>query len=75
MLDDEEHLVVMRRTGQRLLRTEQLVQPQVAAVGQPPLQIGVDTGFEIALVVVDGHGRDQIGGGKGSALLPGWQPR
>jgi len=34
----------------------------------------VDTGFEIALVAVDGHGRDQIGGGKGSALPPRWQP-
>ncbi|CAM0120688.1 conserved hypothetical protein [Stenotrophomonas maltophilia] len=74
VLDDEEHLVMVRRAGQRLLRAEQLVQPQVAAVGEASLQVGVDAGFEIALVVVDGHGRDQIGGGKGSALPPRWQP-
>ena len=44
MLDDEQHLVVPRRTlgraRKRLLRVEQPVEVQVAAVGQPIAQVG-----------------------------------
>lgn len=56
VLDDEQHFVVMRRLGQRLLRRQQLVQPQISAVGQPALQVGVDTGFQVTQILVDGHG-------------------
>ena len=55
--------VVVRRLGQGLLRTQQLVQAQVAAVGQPPFQIGVDAGFQVTQVLVDGHG-DANGSGR-----------
>jgi hypothetical protein len=51
MLDDEEHLVVPRRLAgrarQRLLRVEQPVEAQVAAVGEAIAQIGDDAGFEV----------------------------
>lgn len=57
VLNDEQHFVVVRRLGQGLLRTQQLVQAQVAAVGQPPFQIGVDAGFQVTQVLVDGHGK------------------
>ncbi len=56
MLDDEQHLVVPRRRAagsrQRLLRRQQLVEPQVAGVGQAVGEIGDDAGFEVAR----GHG-------------------
>jgi hypothetical protein len=55
VLDDEEHLVVVRRVGQRLLRGQQLIQAQIAAVGEPALQVGVDTCFELTLVFFYGH--------------------
>ena len=54
VLHDEQHLVVMRRLAQRLLCRQQGVQMQIAAVGDLSVEIGLDTGFEIALVV--GHG-------------------
>ncbi len=48
VLDDEEHLVVVRRTGERRLRREQLVELQVAAVRHPILEVGDHA-------VVEGH--------------------
>jgi len=55
VLDDEQHLVVVRRVGQRLLGRQQLVQAQVAAVGEPALQVGVDACLELTLVLFYGH--------------------
>jgi len=58
VLHDEKHLVVMRRIAQRPLRRQQGVQLQVAAVGDLPVEVGLDACFEIALVVAHGlrHG-------------------
>src|SRR5690606_31028518 len=50
VLDDEQHLVVVRRVRQRLLRGQQPVQPQVAAVAQAAVQVGVDAVLELAFV-------------------------
>ena len=56
VLDDEQHLVVPGRRAvrsrQRLLRGQQLVEPQIAGVGQPVGQVGDDARFEVAR----GHG-------------------
>ena len=66
MLDDEQHLVVARRTpgaaGQRHLRRKQVVEAQVAAVGQAVGQVGDDAGFEIARA----HGRGRVYAARGS---------
>jgi hypothetical protein len=61
VLDDEEEFVVVRRIGQRLLRRQEAVQLEVAAVGHPAFEVGVDALLEGALVVFDAHG------GKGNA--------
>ena len=42
VLDDEQHFVVVRRVRQRLLRRQQRVQLQVAAVAQAIAQVGGD---------------------------------
>ena len=55
VLQDEQHLVVVRRLRSGLLRGKQLIQAQVAAVGHASFQIGVDTCFQRALVVLDAH--------------------
>ena len=55
VLDDEQHLVVMLRPGQGLLRRQQAVEVQVAGIGQAVAQVGVDAGLEVALVLVGGH--------------------
>ena len=59
MLDDEEHLVVVLRVADRLLRREQLIQPQVRAVGHPPRQVGDDPVLQRPLVAggIGGAGR------------------
>jgi hypothetical protein len=54
VLHDEQHLVVMRRLAQRLLRGEQRVQMQIAAIRHLTIQIGLDTCFEIALIFTHG---------------------
>src|SRR5690606_11617477 len=56
MLDDEEQLV--RLLAARMLRTQQRVEPQVVAVGRPLLEVGGDSGFQLALV----HGADHTAG-------------
>src|SRR6266566_4535386 len=50
MLDDEQHLVVMRRITQRLLRRQQLIELQIAAVRRAVAQVEFDTRFEFALI-------------------------
>src|SRR5690606_16541121 len=55
VLDDEQHLVVVRRVAQRLLRIQQAVQAQIAAVGDPAVEVGVDAILERAFVLVDCH--------------------
>ena len=50
VLDDEQHLVVMLRHAERLLRRQQLIELQVAAVGQAVAQVEFDAGLERALV-------------------------
>ena len=50
MLDDEQHFVVMRRIADRLLRRQQGVQLQVAAIGQAITQVDFDALFEFASV-------------------------
>ena len=70
VLDDEQHLVVVRRVRQRLLRRQQPVQLQVAAVGQPAgrsVWMPVSSG---ALVLVDGHGGACVGR-EGYRIAPG----
>jgi len=56
MLDDEQHFVVPRRRArgsrQRRLRTQQLIEPQIARIGQAVREIGDESGFEVAR----GHG-------------------
>jgi hypothetical protein len=54
VLDDEQHLVVVHRLRQRVLRREQAREVEVAAVGEAIVQVRVDTGFQRALVGV-GH--------------------
>ena len=55
VLDDEQHLVVVRRVAERVLCIEHTV--QVAVVGDLVLQVGCDLALEIALVAfVLGHG-------------------
>ena len=49
VLDDEEHLVMVRRIAQRHLRREQLVELQVSAVRHAIAEIGDHPVFE-------GHG-------------------
>jgi hypothetical protein len=55
MLDDEQHLVVVRRIAERLLRRQQLRQLQIAVVSQTVAQIQFDAGFEIAAIGVGCH--------------------
>ena len=50
MLNDEKHLIVMHRLGKRLLRGQQLIQPQIPGVGQSILEIEHDAGFEGPLI-------------------------
>ena len=58
VLDDEQHLVVMRRHAQGVLGAEDLVQRQVLAVGQAPGEVAAHPGLERSgVVVVGGHGR------------------
>ena len=56
VLDDEKHLVVVRRVRERRLRRQQGRQLQVAAITQAVAQVGGDAGFERALVRGLGHG-------------------
>ena len=51
MLDDEEHLVVMDRMGERLLRFEKIIQLQIARIGEPVLQVQNDPRFQHSLVL------------------------
>jgi len=46
VLDDEEHLVVMDRLGERLLRREELIELQVARVRHPIGEVGDDVRVE-----------------------------
>src|SRR5690606_23487729 len=55
VLHDEQRFVVVRRAGQRLLGRQQLVEPEVAAVGDPAVEVGVDAVLERAFVLVDCH--------------------
>src|SRR5690625_3709633 len=57
VLDDEQHLIVVLRVGDRPLRVQQQVQAQVAAVGEAVVQVGADARFERAPVAVLGHAR------------------
>ena len=50
MLDDEQHFVVMRGVAERLLRGQQGVQLQIAAVILAIAQIDLDALFEVASV-------------------------
>ena len=52
VLHDEQHFVVVLRLTQRLLRRQQRIQMQIATIGDLPVQIGLDTGFKIALIVI-----------------------
>src|SRR5690606_21881198 len=56
VLDDEQHLVVMRRIAERLLRGKQGIQAQVAAVGHPVAQVDFHALFEGAQVFRVVHG-------------------
>ena len=52
MLDDEEHLVVMRRRRQGTLLRQQLRQAQIAGISQAACKVGHDSRFERSLVFV-----------------------
>ncbi len=62
MLDDEQHLVVVRRIAQRLLRGQQLRQLQITAVGQPIAQVELDAGLEVAAILNCAHSDCPAGG-------------
>src|SRR5690606_37998409 len=55
VLDDEQQLVVVRRVRQRFLRRQQPVQAQVAAVDDPPGQVGMAPRLERPLVALGTH--------------------
>src|ERR1051326_3271626 len=44
VLHDEQELVVMRRRRQRFLRRQQLVEPQIGLVVEPPTELGMQPG-------------------------------
>ncbi len=50
VLDNEQHFVMMRRVAQRLLSTEQCVQPQIGCVVIVSVQIFVNCRFELTLI-------------------------
>jgi hypothetical protein len=52
MLDDEEHLVVMLRLGERALLREQTVERQIPGVAEAIREVADDGGFDGALIVV-----------------------
>jgi hypothetical protein len=46
MLNDEKHLVVVRRTGKRLLRAQQTIEAQIIRIALSPLEVAVYPGLE-----------------------------
>ena len=55
VLDDEQHLVVVRRVAQRMLGVQHPVQAQVALVIEPTAEVGFYAFLEIAAIGVVGH--------------------
>jgi len=55
VLDDEQHLVVVLRHAQRVLRSEQFVERQVRSVAHPTGEVRDDLGFDRPRVVFDAH--------------------
>ena len=70
VLHDEQHLVVVRRIGDRVLRGQQAVQLQVAAVAHAAGKVGVDARFQRALVLFYGHPSINWGTALGAARAP-----
>jgi hypothetical protein len=54
MLDDEEHLVVMRGLGERALLGEESIEREVAGVAQLFGEVGYDACFDGALIGIGG---------------------
>ena len=55
VLDDEQQLVVVLGLAQRMLGVEQLVQVEIARVGQAAAEIAGDARFDVAAVLVGTH--------------------
>ena len=50
VLDDEQHLVVVRRLAHGLLGGEQRVEAQITRIGLPALEVRLDALFQLAFV-------------------------